>query len=341
MVGDLDLHAFASSVPGQLPGWTARVHQVSDQTRLREQVWDLDLLDAAFEQYVMHEVAVLTGPDHARLVAVPRPGARDQLLVGALHPPSLPTDLLYLDSTPPPTAIAVDLAPEQAVAHVRQRFLPHYEQAVRRARVQALRAAAEGIEQASDAWDAVSDSFCDSEGWPVDEEGYSDGKVARDAAAWEHVETFLDHGPGVLAEVRAAATGADYVEGPVSDDLRRLRALDDTLQRAGRIRHEWNEVMALMDISLPGSRALYTSRAQEVRNAEGWHYASELTVQGPALVRAAEYLADRTVAEQPAPTGRVQAALARSASSNPGAPAVPPPVPAPAPPRPPAPRRPR
>ncbi|MEU8702469.1 hypothetical protein AB0C61_33390 [Streptomyces sp. NPDC048680] len=32
-----------------------------------------------------------------------------------------------------------------------------------------------GIKQASDDWDAVSDSCCDHTGWPIDEEGCADG----------------------------------------------------------------------------------------------------------------------------------------------------------------------
>ena len=196
-----------------------------------------------------------------------------------------------------------------------------------RVHLPALAAAAEGIQQASDAWDAVSDSFCDHDSWPIDEKRYADGKVQRDAAAWQHVEVFLAHGPEVLAGVRDAAHGADYVEGPISEDLRRLRGIDTTLERAGQIRHEWDQVMALMDASLPGSRETYESQAQEIRNSEGWHYADELTYQGPALVRAAEFLTDRVDADQPAPNGRVQAALARSASSNRVASALPPPAP--------------
>jgi len=78
-----------------------------------------------------------------------------------------------------------------------------------RQHVPALASAAAGIRQASDAWDAVSDSFCDHDGWPIDEKGYADGKVTRDAEAWKHVEVFLAHGPEVLAGVRAAANGAD------------------------------------------------------------------------------------------------------------------------------------
>lgn len=77
----------------------------------------------------------------------------------------------------------------------------------------ALASAAAGINEACDAWDAVSDSLCDADGWPLDDKVYGGGKVKRDAEAWKHAEVFLDHGPEVLAGVRAAADGPDYVEG--------------------------------------------------------------------------------------------------------------------------------
>ncbi|WUQ09828.1 hypothetical protein OG259_38110 [Streptomyces sp. NBC_00250] len=194
--------------------------------------------------------------------------------------------------------------------------------------IPALASAIAGIRQASDAWDAVSDSYCDADGWPVDEKGYEDGKVRRDAEAWRHVEVFLDHGPEVLASVHAAACGADYVEGPISEDLRRLRGIDTALEHAGQLRREWDQIMALMDASLPGSRKLYEGRAQEERNADGWHYADELAIRGLALVRAADYLADRADPEQSSRTERARVALARSASGRRGSlPASPPPPP--------------
>jgi hypothetical protein len=189
-----------------------------------------------------------------------------------------------------------------------------------------LASAADGIRQAADQWDAVSDSYCDEDGWPIDETGYSDGKVARDAAAWQHVETFLAHGPEVLTGVRAAAQPADYLDGPISDDLLRLRGIDSVLTRAGEIRLEWEQVVALMDVSMPGSRELYEEEALELRNSEGWHYADELSYSGRALAKAADHLADRIGVDQPAPTGRVQAALARSAPDQRGTSPASPPV---------------
>lgn len=229
-------------------------------------------------------------------------------------------------TTSPPSPVPAESQPPAVADHLAWRR-----------RIPALAAAAVGIKQASDDWDAVSDSFCDAEGWPLDEKGYADGKVKRDATAWDHVEVFLDHGPAVVAGIRAHAAGADWVEGPVSDDLRHVHGLDTALRRAGQIRHEWDQVIALMDASLPGSRALYEERAKEHRNSEGWHYADEMAVHGPAVVRAAEYLATRADAEQPAQTERARAALTRSASRDRGA--TPDSPPAASPPATPAPRR--
>ncbi|MDX3605175.1 MULTISPECIES: hypothetical protein [Streptomyces] len=181
----------------------------------------------------------------------------------------------------------------------------------------ALASAAAGINEACDAWDAVSDSLCDADGWPMDDKVYGDGKVKRDAEAWKHAEVFLDHGPEVLAGVRAAADGPDYVEGPISDDLRRLRGIDTILLRAEELRHEWNQVMALMDGSQPSVLHLYQERAEEHRNTEGWHYSHELGYKGPALVRAGQYIAHRAEAERPTQTERARVALTRSTHNTP------------------------
>ncbi|MGC4998475.1 hypothetical protein [Streptomyces sp. DT195] len=196
-----------------------------------------------------------------------------------------------------------------------------------RRHVRALAVAAAGIRQASDDWDAISDSLCDVDGWPLDEEEYADGKVKRDAEAWKHAEVFLDHGPEVLAGVRSAAAGPDYVERPISDDLRQLRGLDTTLERASQLRNEWDQIMALMEASQPGSLQLYQQRAEEHRNSEGWHYADELSYQGLALVRVAEHLADRADAERASQTERGRVALTRSAPAPRGVPPVAPAVP--------------
>ncbi|MHC5907748.1 hypothetical protein ACVNF4_28230 [Streptomyces sp. S6] len=197
-----------------------------------------------------------------------------------------------------------------------------------RLRVQALASAADGIMQASAQWDAISDPYREGNGQPVGEAGYVRTKAARDAAAWEHVETFLAHGPEVLAGVRAAARPADYLDGPISADLRSLWDVESALKRADTLRHQWDQVIALMEGSMPGSRKLYEERALEIRNSDGWRYADELGYSGAALARAADHLTDRIGADQPARPERVQAAVARSAAGQHGAPAATPPAPA-------------
>ncbi|GAA3168045.1 hypothetical protein GCM10017688_15310 [Streptomyces ramulosus] len=74
--------------------------------------------------------------------------------------------------------------------------------------------------------------------------------------------------------------------------------------------------MALMDASHPGSRELYADEARKFRNSEGWHYADELSHQGAALARVADYVATRTDHDRPAQPERVQAARARSATGT-------------------------
>ncbi|EDY43037.1 hypothetical protein [Streptomyces sp. SPB074] len=197
--------------------------------------------------------------------------------------------------------------------------------------VPALAAAAEGITRASDAWDDISDSLCDSDGWPLDEERYADGKVRRDAEAWTHVETFLAHGPEVLAGVRASALAVDYLNGPISLDLSVLRRIDTTLERAAELQDEWAEAVTYLNPMPSRYRDLYEIRAIELRNSEGWHYADLLSAQGAALARAGAHLASRT--GPPVPSVRPHAAPSRPAAPtgetpvSPRPPSPPPPAP--------------
>ncbi|MFE7576290.1 hypothetical protein ACFU5Z_16300 [Streptomyces sp. NPDC057521] len=330
------LSEFADAVPAQMPGWNADVHTLNDTEALRAQLWDQLVLDGTLTDGDATEAVILTGPKHDRFIAVPvhhsdGPG----LALGALRPPD-PTSTLDLTHHTAPAAAGLGPDPEHAVATMKEAFLPDYERALLRVQIQALRTAAAGIARASAAWDDISGTLCDAEGWPIDDTAYADGKVARDASAWKHVETFLAHGPNVLVHTREAATSRDYNYGPASTDLRRLRRIEKTLAGAQRVQTEWEQVVALMDGSQPGSRELYEDEAMEIRNSEGWHYADELIYQGPALVRAAESLAGRADAERQAQQLRQASALWRSATAAPASPASPPAAPLVSPP---APRR--
>ncbi|MFB8086864.1 hypothetical protein [Streptomyces sp. NPDC055992] len=323
------LSEFAEAVPAQMPGWNAAVHTLNAPEALRfgTQLWDQIELDGTLTDGDATEAVILTGPNHDRFIAIPvhhsdGPG----LTLQALRPPD-PTGTLNLTRFTAPAVAGLGPDPAHAVARMKDGFLPDYERALLRVQIQALRTAAAGIVQASADWDDVSGTLCDTEGWPIDDKVYADGKVARDAAAWMHVETFLAHGPDVLAYTREAATSRDYDYGPASTDLRRIRGVETTLEGAQQVQTEWEQVVALMDGSLPGSRELYEEEALEVRNSEGWHYADELIYQGPALVRAAGHLADRADGERLAENLRQAAALTRSAPDAHHGPSAPPPVP--------------
>ncbi|WP_257138370.1 hypothetical protein [Streptomyces sp. rh34] len=129
-------------------------------------------------------------------------------------------------------------------------------------------------------------------------------------------------------EVEEFTLAPARVEGEAAAKKLRLRGIDTTLLRAEELRHEWDGVMALMDGSQPSVLHLYQERAEEHRNTEGWHYAHELSYQGPALVRVGEYLAHRADTERPAQTERARVALTRSTHDtpavSPASPQVPP-----------------
>ncbi|WP_052440953.1 hypothetical protein [Streptacidiphilus anmyonensis] len=303
-------------------GWTAEtVDLTRGQGELTDQVWDLGSLHGALSIYALNEAEILSGPNGLRLLAVRQPGNREQLLVGALRPATIPRDILDTHGDRAvPWAIAVNPEPARAAAEIRQRFLPRYHQALWQVRVRALTAAANGIEEALAAWDAVSESLCDEQGWPLDDAAYSAGKITRDARAWEHVETFLALGPDVLADVRSLLVDDDRVAGPFSEDLRRMAGIDTTLARTAAIREEWEQVTALMEGIMPGLTVADAAEIAAARNEDGWAYAHELTRNGRALASAAAKLSERVKTQGSPRSQRTQAALLRSAKA-PAAPA--------------------
>lgn len=159
------------------------------------------------------------------------------------------------------------------------------------------------------------DSFCDADGWPVDVAGYEQGKAARDTAAWEPVETFLAHGPAVLAEVRGAVTTADYLGSPINEDLARLRGIDSGLARAGQIRSVWEHAEALVG-GLPRVRGRCTSSGPASSATRGLALRRRTHLQRRGVDQGSSvHLTGRIGADRPAPGPRVQAALSRSAAT--------------------------
>jgi hypothetical protein len=319
---NFDLHKTTAAVAERMHSdWTVEMRDLTDaQGELADQVWDLGSLHGALSIHALGEAAILTGPESMRLVAVRQPGNRDQILVGALRPTNVPRDVLdaYGDEAMP-WAIAVSSEPARAAAEIRQRFLPRYHQALWQVRVRALTTAADGIEEALAAWDDVSDSLCDEQGWPLDDAAYEAGKITRDARAWANVETFLALGPDLLADVRGLLVDDDRTSGPLSEDLRRMSGIDTTLAGAAAVREEWEQVTALMDAIMPGLTEADATEAEIARNEDGWEHADDLTRNGRALASAAEKLTDRMSAQRSPDSQRTRAALSRSGKTPPTA----------------------
>ncbi|WP_232485575.1 hypothetical protein [Streptomyces fildesensis] len=80
---------------------------------------------------------------------------------------------------------------------------------------------------------------------------------------------FLAHGPAVLASVQAAATAADYFDGPISADLRRLREIGTHLEGAAQLQRDWQETTAQLTASLPWVQEIYQNREREFPQRRG------------------------------------------------------------------------
>lgn len=134
------------------------------------------------------------------------------------------------------------------------------------------------------------------------------------------------HGHEVLAGVKATATGADYLHGPISADLRESRIVGSVLARAAEMRDGWLYAVSVLATAPPGPREIYLERARRLHNSDGWRYSEELSSSGAALARAAAHLTDRIGTNVPPEASRVHAAQARSAPNSRSASAAPAPV---------------
>ncbi|MGA5704547.1 hypothetical protein [Peterkaempfera bronchialis] len=192
-------------------------------------------------------------------------------------------------------------------------MLPRHRSALWAARLAALSWAADQINQASQAWDELSDSLCDESGWPRDAEGYGWRQAARDVAAWEGLEVFLDHGTAVLAAVQASDLGWFPSEFP--DGLHLLDRLGEALTGAEQVRREWDTVFGFLRSKDPTLAApVLMLHAAHARGAEGWSYATEAAAALPALLAAADPISAQQAARHSA-AARTRAALARTPST--------------------------
>jgi len=278
-----------------MPGWNAQpvyLPSPSAQFRLAALVWDSGALQEAFARSLPQECAALNGPGRTALLLAMHPAVPGRVVVGCLRPPELDAPSAEADEVPVPSAIDLPRDPVLAAIAIRQRLLPARAHALWAARSIALRRAVTMIEIAGDSWDAISDSLCDQDGWPLDPEEYGSRKVVRDLDAWNGVQLYLDHGPTVLATVRQVMTSSDQHLPELRKELRRLEQLDSALDEAAQLRQRWSIVHDFLDEHAPSQPRLRL-RATESTAADGWDSACTIAMVGRSLARVAERLAFR------------------------------------------------
>ncbi|MGW1611676.1 hypothetical protein ACWCQZ_20035 [Streptomyces sp. NPDC002285] len=303
-----DLATFAQDLAARLPGsWTvvAQEHAAyADQSPLAERLWDDGHVQWAFEQFVLSRHAVLTSGTGCELVVVDRPRRTREFLVAALQPSG--TDVA--DRVKAPDGIVVDSAPARAASAVADRLLPRYDQAVRAARVEQVAVAVAAGERVLAEWDAVSDSLCDADHWPLDER-YDLRQQQRDAEMWALFAPFLDHGPALVAHAEETLPFLDPQDRADGRWPYRLRVLREALEGGAHVQADFEFVTGALLPDHPRAGAAFAKAVAE-RNAEGWHYSLTWMESGGVLVEMARAECGRPVSSQQ--SAQVQAARTRS-----------------------------
>lgn len=204
--------------------------------------------------------------------------------------------------------LAVPATPETAAEGIERTLLPCHDRLLARHRLAVLEEALQGAQWAADHWDLISDRLCDDDGWPLDEQLYSDGKVRRDADTLAHLQRVLPHADALLRDGRAAQR--HLPPGDKTDRIGyQLRTLADSFASATRTLDEWTPTLS-RHIRTDGApiEPGHTTAVEE-RNAELWSDIDTWLTTGPALAA----LLHGEVGPA-APAGRTAAAEARSPS---------------------------
>ncbi|MFE6364132.1 hypothetical protein ACFVP3_29580 [Streptomyces sp. NPDC057806] len=306
-----DLAAFAEGLAARLPGsWTVVAHEhaaYADQFPLAQRVWDLGHVQWAFDQFMLSRDAVLTSDSGCELVVVDRPRRKREFLIAALQPSG--SDVA--DRVDVPNGIVVDADPVRAASAVANRLLPRYERAVHEADVEQVATAVAAGERVLAEWDAISDSLCDAEHWPLDER-YDLRQQQRDAEMWALFAPFLDHGPALVAHAEEMLPFLDPEDRADGRWPYRLRVLCEALEGGARVQADFEAVTGALLPDHPRAEAAFANAVVE-RNAEGWHYSLTWVESAGALVEMAR--AERALHGRPhrsQQSTQVQAARARS-----------------------------
>lgn len=229
-----DLAAFAKGLAARLPGsWTvvAQEHAAyADQFTLAQRVWDLGHVHWAFDQFVLSRDAVLTSDTGCELVVVDRPRRKREFLIAALQPSGSDG----AGRVNAPNGIVVDADPVRAATAVANRLLPRYERAVHEAGIEQVATAVAAGKRVLAEWDAISDSLCDADHWPLDER-YDLRQQQRDAEMWALFAPFLDHGPALVAHAEEMHTFLDPQDRADGRWPYRLRVLREALEGGARV----------------------------------------------------------------------------------------------------------
>ncbi|WP_148588778.1 hypothetical protein [Streptomyces sp. WAC01526] len=306
-----DLALFAEALATRLPGvWavTAREHTAyTDQFPLREKLWGFGHVRWALSEFVLQRDAVLTSDSGAELVVIDRPLRRHEFLVAALEPRGINAS----DAVKAPDGVVVSADPARAAATVAGRLLPRYERAVHQARIEHLAVAVAAGERALAEWDAVSDSLCDDDHWPLDDR-YGLRQQQRDAEMWAQFAPFLDHGPALLAHAEQTLPLLDPADRAAGRWPYRLRVLRDALADGARVQSDFQVVADALVPDHPRAKEVF-DRAVAERNAEGWDCALTWTDNAGALVDMAR--AEQALEHSPqGPKRSAQAEAARTRS---------------------------
>ncbi|MFF4285667.1 hypothetical protein ACFY0R_10105 [Streptomyces sp. NPDC001633] len=302
----------AARVAQHLPGdWSSEivVHCVP--------VWQQDHLDWLWDQGALSQTLITKRVPYAALLTngtdellmIERPG-HEQLLIGAY----LPTDFnrrspdnRHFSKTPyAPNSICVPAQPLPAAHAVITELLPRYAHAVHRLRTERVADALSAGQRALDAWDAVSDSLADEQGWPLDDETYGLRAQRRDAEVWDQFEVFLDHGPALIGTVtKHLDEVTDQIPRGPAEQL--LGAMRGVLERGRDAIASWRE-----NVSQLGDQAFDDAVAE--RNADVWDAMVTWLARSPDFIKLARSAAPSPASSIPAPDASQSPAL------NPAAP---------------------
>ncbi|MFZ3572299.1 hypothetical protein ACOKM5_35815 [Streptomyces sp. BH097] len=144
-------------------------------------------------------------------------------------------------------------------------------------------------------WDAVSDSLCDGDGWPLDDR-YDLRQQQRDAQMWAQFEPYLREGPPLLAHAEASLARFEPEDQVATRWPYRLRVLREALAGGALVQDEFECVSEALLPDHPAFQETW-ERAVALRNAEGWHYALTWLERADVLTEIAE--SERALAMHP------------------------------------------